>query len=314
MTTPAHTRPRPVVAHAPRLTSPVRSDSRGPQLGRAATALVAAVTALSLAAAGTGLLADGIYAGDPATAAMLRGYDLVMLVVALPLLVLGLLTARRGSLLGFVLTASLLAYTAYTYAYYVLGTGFNDLFLMHVAILSTATAALLLVLVGADTGRFRRLGSGHVPARTVAALLGLLTVSLGSLWIYHGIHNAVTGEVPAGSAIVESDLVVHLGMALDLAVLVPLYGAAAVLVWRRTGWGYLLAAIAAVAGVLHQVSYMVALPVQVAADVPGAVSVDPAEPVIVAVYLAVLALLLDGLRRGEKAAVTATVSGADARS
>ena len=74
-----------------------------------------------------------------------------------------------------------------------------------------------------------------------------------------------------------------------------------------------MAAISAVAGVLHQVSYMVALPVQVAADVPGAVSVDPAEPVIVTVYVVVLALVLVGLRRGERTASADRVSGAGAR-
>lgn len=258
--------------------------------------------ALALGSAGAGLAVDDVYAGDVATAAMLRGYDLVMLVVALPVLVLGLLAARRGSLLGLTLTASLLAYTAYTYAYYAFGAGFNDLFLVHVATLASAGVALLLVLLGIDVDRFRRAGDGPVPARTVGALLALLTVSLGGLWIYHGVANAVTGEVPVGSSLVETDLVVHLGMALDLAVLVPMYGAAAVLVWRRTGWGFLLAAMAAVAGVLHQVSYVVALPVQVAADVPGAVAVDPAEPVIVAVYLTVLVLVLRGLMRGDRRA------------
>jgi hypothetical protein len=245
---------------------------------------------------------DGVYSGDVATAAMLRGFDLVTLVVALPVLVLGLPAARRGSLIGVAVTASLLAYTAYTYAYYVFGTGFNDLFLLHVAVLAVASAGLLVVLVGVDVDRFRRAGSGRVPSRTAGALLGLLTVSLGGLWTYHAIANAVTGEVPAGSSLVETDLVVHLGMALDLAVLVPLYGVAAVLVWRSTGWGYLLAAIAAVAGVLHQVSYAVALPVQVAADVPGSVTFDPAEPAIIAVYVTLLVLVLVGLSRGDRRA------------
>lgn len=313
-TVPAHTRPRRgAVRAAPGHLSPEGERAPTTVVGRGATWLTWATAALALVAAATGLLASGIYAADPATAAMLRGYDLVMVVAALPLLVLGLLAARGDSLLGLALTAAMLAYTAYSYAYYVFGTGFNELFLLHVAVLSTAAVALLLILAGADPDRFRSAGSGHVPARTTAVLLGLLTVSLGGLWLYHGIRNAVTGEVPVGSALVETDLVVHLGMALDLAVLVPLYGAAAVLVWRRSGWGFLLAAIAAVAGVLHQVSYMVALPAQVAADVPGAVGVDPAEPVIVTVYLAVLALVLVGLRRGERTASADRVSGADAR-
>ena len=42
---------------------------------------------------------------------------------------------------------------------------------------------------------------------------------------------------------------------------------------------------------MHQVSYLVAMPVQVAAEVSGAVSYDAAEPVIVALYLLGAALL-----------------------
>src|SRR5690606_34603514 len=106
-----------------------------------------------------------------------------------------------------------------------------------------------------------------------------------------------TGDVPAGSQLVETDTIVHLGMALDLSLLVPLYAAAAVLLWRRVAWGYLLATVALVAGLLHQLSYIVAMPFQVAAEIPAAVSYDPAEPVIVLCYLVGTALLLRGVRR-----------------
>ena len=92
-------------------------------------------------------------------------------------------------------------------------------------------------------------------------------------------------------------------MALDLSLLVPLYAAAAVLLWRRAPWGYLLATVALVAGVLHQVTYVVAMPFQVAADVPDAVLYDPFEPVIVLLYLLATALLLRGTtgRSGKEA-------------
>jgi len=96
--------------------------------------------------------------------------------------------------------------------------------------------------------------------------------------------------------------VVHLGIALDLALLVPLYGVAAVLLWRRLPWGYVLATLALLPGILHQLTYLVAMPFQVAADVPGAVSTDPVEPVIVLLYLAAAALLLLGARHPKRAA------------
>jgi hypothetical protein len=86
-------------------------------------------------------------------------------------------------------------------------------------------------------------------------------------------------------------------MALDLTLLVPLYGAAALLLWRRAPWGFALAGVALLAGVLHQVSYIVAMPFQVAADVPGAVAYDPGEPAIVLLYVAASVLLVRGARR-----------------
>lgn len=43
----------------------------------------------------------------------------------------------------------------------------------------------------------------------------------------------LSGKVPAGSSLVKSVSVVHLGIVLDLTVLVPLYSAAAVLLWRH---------------------------------------------------------------------------------
>ena len=57
--------------------------------------------------------------------------------------------------------------------------------------------------------------------------------------------------------------------------LVPLDGAAAALLWRRSPWGYVLGAISVIAALLHQVSYVLAMPLQVAADVPGAASPTP---------------------------------------
>jgi hypothetical protein len=103
------------------------------------------------------------------------------------------------------------------------------------------------------------------PRRLVSALLGLLAGGLGDMWVYDSVRFAVTGALPAGSALVEPDLAVHLGIALDLALLVPAYAVAAVLLWRGTAAGFVLASVLLTSGSLHQVGYMVALPFQAAA-------------------------------------------------
>jgi hypothetical protein len=270
---------------------------RSNRLGRAVTPLTWLVAALALTVSLVGLVVDGIYAGAVSTAEMLRGYDVVTAMVVVPSLVVAGHLARRGSVAARLVTASLLAYLVYTYAYYLFGTGFNDLFLLHVVVFASALFALLLAIATIDVTSTSEGFRPDTRARSIAGILGVLAVGLGGMWVYFAVNNAVTGKVPAGSQLVETDTVVHLGMALDLALLVPLYAAAAALLWRHAAWGYVLAAVALIAGVLHQLSYIVAMPFQVAAGVSGAVSYDPVEPVIVLLYLVATALLLHGARR-----------------
>lgn len=270
---------------AARTTSP-RADVRL----RAALTLTWATLALMTAAAVAGLTVDDVYGGPASTAAMLRGFDLVNLCVAVPALVVSAVLARRGTPRGHLFWVGVLAYVVYTYAYYVFGTGLDNLFLLHVA--TFACALFGLVVAVAYTGAVVvDVRSGRA-ARWVSGFLGLLATGLGGMWVFHVLRFMVTGELPAGSGLVESDVVVHLGIALDLAVLVPTYALAAVLLWRGSGWGVVLAAVVLVSGVGHQLSYLVAMPVQTGAGVPGATALDPAEPFIAALFLAATVILL----------------------
>lgn len=275
-----------------------------PPRGRGAgstTALTWCLVGLIASAALVGLLVDGVYTGAESTAEMLRAYDLVTALVVAPALAGAAHRARRGSALAHLVVASLIGYVVYTYGYYLFGTGFNDLFLLHAAIFATGLVALGLSLTSLDISALARRFHARTKVRTVAGILGLLAAALGGMWAYLAMDNAMTGDVPTGSKLVETDTVVHLGMALDLTLLVPLYAAAALLLWRRAPWGYALAGLALLAGVLHQLSYVVAMPFQVAADVPGAVAYDPGEPVIVLLYVTGLVLLLLGARPGKGA-------------
>jgi hypothetical protein len=273
-----------------------RRGATGPAIG-----LTWVLLGLVTGAALTGRLVEGLYRGAESTAEMLRGYDLVTLLVVAPTLAITLHLARRGSVTAHLVVTSLLGYVVYTYAYYLFGTGFNDLFLLHAAVFSTGLVALGLTLGSLDLTALADRFHPRTRVRPIAGTLGVLAAALGGMWVYFAIDNAVTGDVPTGSRLVETDTVVHLGMALDLTLLVPLYAAAAVLLWRRAPWGFVLAGVALLAGVLHQLSYLVAMLFQVAADVPGAVASDPGEPVIVLLYLIAAILLFHGARHREEA-------------
>jgi hypothetical protein len=278
-----------------------RSDGPAPARGnvarRIAVTLSAAVAVLMLVASVGGLVVDGLYQDPSSTASMLRGFDLVTLVVVVPALACALLGVRRRSPLAELVWVGLLAAAVYTYAIYLFGTAFNDLFVVHVAIFSGATFVLVLALASLDVPAIADRIRPRAPARLISAFLAVLALGLGGIWIYMSLWFAGTGQLPAGSALVETDQVVHVGIALDLALLVPGYAAGCVLLWRRAAWGYVISAVVLVSGVVHQVGYLVALPFQTSAGVPGAVAVDPAEPVIAALFLAATVLLLGSLRK-----------------
>jgi hypothetical protein len=262
--------------------------------GRWAYVLSTGVAVLAFVVSLAGLLMDGVY-GEPASVAeMLRGYDLVTVAVVVPALVISQLLARRGSRRAQLVWPGLLAYLVYTYAYYLFPTSFNRLLLLHVVVFSGSLLALVLTVRALDVGGIADRFNPHTPRRVVSCILAVLGLALGGLWVYHSVRFSTTGALPAGSSLVEPDLVVHLGIALDLAVLVPAYALAAVWLWRGIPVGYVLAAVVLVSGTLHQLSYMVALPFQAAAGLPGAVAFDPVEPLIALLYLLASALLVWG--------------------
>ena len=273
---------------------------------RAAMILSAAAGVLMGAASLLGLLAADLYRDPPSTASMFQAYDLVTLLVAVPLLAWALWAARRGSIRAQLVWVAMLAYTVYDYALYVFGSEFNAAFLLHVAVFAAAVAGLALALSTLDITGIAARFSSRTPARWIAGLLAFLALGLGSMWIAAAARFAMSGDVPGGSVLVETPELVHLGIALDLTLLVPAYALAALLLWRRTPWGYVLAATMLIAGTVHQLGYLVALPLQVQAGVPDAAAVDPGESPIAAAFLAASIVLLacvhgDTARNAERA-------------
>jgi hypothetical protein len=72
---------------------------------------------------------------------------------------------------------------------------------------------------------------------------------------------------------------------------------AAVLLWRRTAWGYVLATALSVYGAVYQLNYMSASFFQANAHVAGASAFDPLTLALAIGFLISAALLLGNLAR-----------------
>jgi hypothetical protein len=224
---------------------------------RAARLLSWLVVVLMGAVSAVGVFAPQVYRDNALISATFPAQDLVTLVVAVPLLVVGLLSERRGSARGRVVWLGMLFYAVYSYAFYMVGAAFNALFLPYVALASAAGWALVFSLPRLDIGETAAGLSRRGAARLVALVyLGVTAVGLGVLWTALSVGFLATGQVPA--PVVASGHPTAVVFALDLAVVVPAMTLAAVWLARRETRGWLLAGLLSVWGPVYTLGLLVA--------------------------------------------------------
>jgi len=195
-------------------------------------------TVATVAAAGTFFVPE-ILTGPAAMNGSARGTALVVLLVAVPALVGGTLLARRGSGRAVLVWLGATGYLLYNAVMFAFATPFNELFLVYVAMLSLSIWTLVAVLRSVDVARLASRWREVVPVRPVAvylwAIAGLNTLA----WLAAILPALADGEPTAflaGTGLTTNPVYVQ-----DLAFWLPLMALVAAWLWRRTGWGYLLA-------------------------------------------------------------------------
>jgi hypothetical protein len=175
-----------------------------------------------------------LYVAYPAALAGLVGQDVVTLVVGLPLLLGSTWLARRGSIRGLLAWAGALFYLAYSYYFFVVG-GFNALFPVYVVIVSASLYGLLSLVMAIDGQAVaRHIGAG-LQRRRVSVFFAVIVAVFVLMWGGMSIAAAAAGK--------QLDPVPHLVVAIDGAVLLPVLAVAAVKLWRRQAFGYVLAGV-----------------------------------------------------------------------
>lgn len=185
------------------------------------------------------LYGEGLYRYDSLFAgAGNKGTDVVTLILGIPLLVVGTLLYRRGSLRGGLLMLSALTWFLYVYASYALGVvAYNDLFLVYVALFSASLFALVLAFRSFDVRTLPQHLTTGVPRRSPTIFLLASALVTLTVWLIALAIALITGEPPSG-------LDMHTTLftnALDIAVIMPTIALAGWLILRRDALGYLMA-------------------------------------------------------------------------
>ena len=105
-------------------------------------------------------------AGFNAALAEARGWSLVTLAMALPLLAFCLLAARRGSRSGHLAWLGTLAYLVYTYLEFAVAPPFSALYLLYVLAFACAIPALIMGVAAVDAGALERSIEARWPRRS----------------------------------------------------------------------------------------------------------------------------------------------------
>ena len=185
------------------------------------------------------LLGRGLYRNDTLFAAANNfGSDIVVLVLALPLLALALRGYRRGSLRAQLLLLGALGYLLYIGASYALGAvAYNELFLVYVALLATSLFGLVAAVASVDLHALAARLPQRVPRRWPGWFMVASGVVTLVIWGSDPVAALLTGEPPARLG-TSTTLFTH---ALDIAVIVPSAVLAGVLILRRQVFGYVVA-------------------------------------------------------------------------
>lgn len=175
-----------------------------------------------------------------------RGWSAATLLVAIPLAVIALWAARRGSLCGRLVWLGALAYFVYTYLEFAVSPPFTALYLIYVVAFACAIPALVIVAASIELAELPVAFGDRVPRRIVAVFSILCSSLLAVAWLKDIASRTLAGMFgwPDGS-----EAVAHVVHALDLGLQVPLGIAAGVLLLRRRPAGLLLAAVMLVNGV-----------------------------------------------------------------
>lgn len=193
--------------------------------------LAAAATLLAALAAAAGLTIPGLYVDAPNWVQQAQGTDLATLLLAVPVLVVGLWAASRGSSPGRLSVVAGLLYLVYNYAIFAFSVAMNPLTAVYIAIFGLSLWSLLLGGRSAVEGA--EAVTGRLPRRAAGGLLVGVGVMFGLLWLAQIAGTSTTGILPPD--LVKAGISSNPVYALDLAFFLPLSAIAGIGLLRRNG-------------------------------------------------------------------------------
>jgi hypothetical protein len=195
---------------------------------------------VSTVAAALTFFVRGILFGAKVSQGSARGTALVVMTVAVPVLVIGMIGAARGSSRALVLWLGATSYLLYNAVMFLFATPFNRLFLLYVAMLSLAVWSTVTTLAHTDVNAVWSRCSARLPVRGIDIYTWVVGGANFLVWM-RTIVGAI-GDARPSEFLDEAGLATNPVFIQDLALWLPLMAVAAWWLWHRQPWGFLVTA------------------------------------------------------------------------
>jgi hypothetical protein len=216
------------------------------------------------------LQGHGLYRLDTISyAGQAIGQDWVTLVMGIPLLFVGMFLTWKNSLRGRLVLTGALGYFLYTYTSLAFLLAYNEYFLIYVVLFSASLFAFILAISSLHPEELIHKISTRFPRKSTIAYLLFIALFLTVAWVSKIVTGLATHTPPAGLE-AYSTLVIQ---AMDLGIIVPASVVTAILLRLKRPWGYTLASVLLIKGVLMGV----ALIAMIIGMVIAGVTVDPVQ-------------------------------------
>ncbi len=232
------------------------------------------IAILAGVASAGGIFVSGLYHDNAFVTSTWLGSDLVTLFVAVPLLVVALLLATRGSDRAYLVLLGVVDSMLYSYGFYLFGTAFNPFFMIYAAVVSLSIWALIYGLTSLDAIKLSRRFAPKTPVRTISGYMLFVGVGLASVYIAQWLGFLTSGQVP--DIVTKTGHPTNVVYALDLTLVIPVFIVGALWLWQRKPWGFVVAAIMNVKGAV----YMLGLSASTLTAFRTGTVVSPAEIVL----------------------------------
>lgn len=169
-------------------------------------------------------------------AVMFRGFDIINIVIIVPIFILGIIFIYRKNIKGVVVLLSCNVYLTYNYLIGVMGNSFNELFLIWTALFSIGIWGALIILHSLKQVEVFPLFDDKFPRKTMIGYMVVLAVFLFSSYLIEVISSYAYERVPLN---LQHYTTLELA-ALELGIMVPLHVIAAILLIKKQKNGSLL--------------------------------------------------------------------------